>query len=158
MGYRIRFSESRARQRWTGCTGWIDATIELSDVYGYIVRQLQNNLQFSAKKPKITHISGSLDMSATAASGIPKLLAGPQKSVVKQTLALNSQNPHKPNIFRNRVRRLRPGTFPSGNQRTQEIKHTCRTKVIQRLIRSDFRIERFNCGSHYVRFVTRKRQ
>jgi len=47
-----------------------------------------------------THISGSFVMSATAAIGIPKLLAGPQKSAL-QKYHHQLANIHKADIVRN---------------------------------------------------------
>ena len=49
---------------------------------------------------KQTHISGSFVMSATAAIGIPKLLAGPQKSAL-QKYRHQLANIHKAGSVRN---------------------------------------------------------
>jgi hypothetical protein len=80
-------------------------------------------------------------MSATAAIGIPKLLAGPQKSAL-QKYHHQLANIHKADIVRN---------FSRNSERQEEGDcelHTGRAEVIEVLIRPYLRIERFHCGGH----------
>lgn len=65
-----------------------------------VVEGLRYAERYSESSWKQTHISGSFVMSATAAIGIPKLLAGPQKSDL-QKYHHQLANVHKAGIVRN---------------------------------------------------------
>lgn len=98
---------------------------------------------------RCTYISGSFCVSMTAAMGIPKLLAGPQKSVrtVCQSLYLQASPQFCPStMFLALYSASHPREF-STSQAQEKL--TSRAQVVGHGVRPDARIERFDRGCHF---------
>ena len=87
----------------------------------------------------VTHISGSFCVSITAAIGMPKLEAGPQKSVryMYQPISISFTYPvlfptHPP---------VHHTTSHSFLNSKEDSKPTCRADIVQNRLGADFRIE-----------------
>lgn len=115
----------------------------------------------------VSHISGSFCVSMTAASGMPKLEAGPQKSdrnTSCQRVKRRADNSVRGNVkgegrleARERVigqaiegcAVAKPWCAASGNCEVGGvIQRTGRTEIIQRLVGADFGVDSFDSGGH----------